>query len=305
MRARLIGALGSLSRRLPPSRQRTRLGRAVAYLLGDPPAVTAEVGSLHLSLRPADRTAGEAFWSGHYEDRFVDLLAALLDPGMTVVDAGANVGLIGLRLADRLRTLGGGRVLLVEPVPANAARLHESIRANELEAFCTVFEVALGDGEGRATLFVEGRAGRSGNAGRFAPRGRARAGGLTETEVALRSLDDLLHDAGGPTVGLIKLDVEGGELAFVRGALRCLERDTPPLFGEFHARLMPLHGGSFADVMALVTPLGFRAYRVISASQLVVEVGPEPGPGGRLLATPTRVDSMIARLGDGWRLHRA
>src|SRR5580704_11021291 len=134
--ARVLSKLGSWSRRLPPSRQKNRLGRVTAYLLGDPPAAQASVGGIRLWLRPADRTASGAFWSGKYEEESTELLTGLLEPGMTVVDAGANVGMIGLRLADRLRTLGAGRVLLVEPIPANMWLLKASLRSNHLEDYC-------------------------------------------------------------------------------------------------------------------------------------------------------------------------
>ena len=83
------------------------MGRLAAYLLGDPPAVQGSIGGLRVWLRPADRTASAAFWSGRFEEDFVALLTAVLEPGMTVVDAGANVGMVGLRLAAHLRARFG------------------------------------------------------------------------------------------------------------------------------------------------------------------------------------------------------
>jgi len=274
----------------------------IAYLLGDPPAVQGAVGGLRVWLRPADRTASEAFWSGCYEDNITDVLAAFLSPGATVVDAGANVGLIGLRLADRLRTLRAGRVLLVEPVPANVRLLEASIATNQLEAFCTVFDVGLADVSGVATLLVEGRKTRSGNAGPLAPN-RYR-GHLTETVVSLRTLDDLLREAREPRIDLIKLDVEGGELALLRGAIRSIEKDRPLIFGEFHPDLMPRLGATFIDVMALLAPLGYRAFAIAGRRHLV-EVSADPRRGDVVLATSQTLRRLLAISGDDWLVTRS
>ena len=299
---RILEALGSLSRRAPPARTKNRLGRLAASLLGDPPAVKASIGGLRLWLRPADRTASEAFWSGHYEDDVVALLTMLLDPGMTIVDAGANVGLIGLRLADRLRCLGAGRALLIEPVPANMRMLKASVRLNQLDDFCDVFEVGLADAARTVTLLAEGDGQRSGNAVPWAADDRSHRHRLAETTVSLRPLDDLLHDEGDPSIGLMKLDVEGGEIALLRGAMCTITRSRPLIFGEFHAELIARHGASFVDVMDLLAPLGYRAFAFASARHLV-EVPSEPGRGDVLLATSEHLPRIIEdRL---WRIDLA
>lgn len=297
VRARILAAAGTASRRLPRSTYKNRLGRLAAYLMGDPSAVQATFGGLRMWLRPADRTTSSAFWSGTYDDAITDVLAALLRRGGTVVDAGANVGLIGLRLAARVRVLGTGHVLLVEPVPANVKLLAASIEANGLDAFCTVFNVGLADATGSATLLVEGRRMRSGNAGLVPPPGHRRR--LTETPIALRTLDDLVRDAGDPTIDIIKLDVEGSELAVLRGAMATIQRDRPIVFGEFYSVLMAHQGATFVDVMKLLAPLGYRAFAIVRRRHLV-EVLAEPGRGDVLLATPEHLKTAIQTADGDW-----
>jgi FkbM family methyltransferase len=294
------------------------LGRLIAYLLGDPPAAQGSIGELCLWLRPADRTASEAFWSGRYEDGLTNFLLALLEPGMTVVDAGANVGMIGLRLADQIRRLGSGHVFLVEPVPANACLLTASVQSNQLEDFCTVCEVGLADSAGSATLLVESRGARSGNAGVWALAKRRRgltptaidaglwslAGrrrSLTPTAITLRTLDDLVRDAGEPTIDLLKLDVEGAELSLLHGARRSIERSRPLIFGEFHPDLMSLHRSTFVDVMDFLAPIGYRAF-AISSRRHLVEVPAEPGRSEVLLATSDRLERMTANRARDWHI---
>jgi FkbM family methyltransferase len=297
--AHVLRLLGSVSRRLPPSRNKNRLGRLAAYALGDPPAARAVLGDLRLWLRPADRTASEAFWSGHYEDVFTDLLAALLQPGMTVLDAGANVGLIGLRLASRLRSLGGGRVLLVEPIPANAHLIRASIRENGLEPLCEVFEVGLSDKSGSATLLAEGGANRSGNAGLLAPRRFRR--GLTPIEIPLRTLDQLASDDGPPGIDLVKIDVEGAELAALRGGIASVTRSRPLIFGEFNPALMERHGGALPQVMDLLGPLGYESF-VVTGTRELTRMRPVRGLADVLSAVPERLAPLLSPGASGWSL---
>ena len=298
-RGSFLRALGSLSRCLPPSRTKNRLGRLIAYLLGDPAAVLGAIGDVRLWLRPADRTASEAFWSGQYEDTVTSLLVALLSPGMTIVDAGANVGMLGLRLGARLRTLGSGRVMLFEPVPANVQLLKASIRANALEPFCDVYAIGLSDSVGTATLLVEAKGRRSGNAGLFEPEHQRRH--VTPTLIPLRTLDEVLGDIGDPPVHLMKLDVEGGELALLRGAGLTIARTRPLIFGEFHPGLLPRRGGTIVDIVELLAPYGYHAF-AIRGLRTLVEVTPEPGRGDLLFAVPEKLAHALHRCGRGWTI---
>jgi FkbM family methyltransferase len=287
--SRALAALGRLARRLPPSRVKARAGRALAYALGDPAAVWGEVGGLALPLRPGGRTTGEPFWNGTYEEDLVALLGALLRPGATVADLGANVGLIGLRLADRLRRLGGGgQVVCCEPVPANLDLLRAGVARNGLEALVQVVPAALSDRAGTLLLVVEARAGRSGNA-------TTRPGAGTVVEVPTVRLDDLWAERGLPPPDLVKVDVEGAEVACLGGATRVLSEGRPVIFGEFNAALMPEHGTSFPDAMALLTPLGYTVYAQASATRLV-EVPVRPGRGDVLLVPAERREAVAEAL---------
>lgn len=122
-------------------------------------------------------------------------------PDERFVDAGAFDG-------DTLRSLPAGfsRAWAIEPDPGNAARLRS--RADSRVA---VFETALGERAGRGHFDALGSPASS----------LAEGGG---TEVSLSALDDLLADAS-PT--FLKLDVEGSELAALKGSVRTLRRAQP------------------------------------------------------------------------------
>lgn len=284
VRERVLRVAGEVSRRLPPGRTKNRVGRAVAYGLGNPSAVSADLNGVRLWLRPANRTASGAFWSGEYEDHVVDLLVALLLPSMTFVDIGANVGLIGVRVAVRARPK---RSFLIEPVPANVALLERSVEENGLRDSCRVLPYGLDDHSRDGELYVDAHGAGSGNAGPGPAYGRTRTG------VSFRRLDELVE----APVDVIKIDVEGAEPAALRGATTILSRSRPCIFGEF-ADDQSGTGTALVDAMAVVEPLDYAVFAFVG-SRHMVRVPVKPGRGDVLLVPPEFVPPLGWRF-DGW-----
>lgn len=299
LHARCLGQLGRASRSLPPSSWKNRLGRLVAYCFYDPPAVAAEVEGVRYMLRPAARLCGGMFWSGTYEEDLTSLLTNLVARGWVVADVGANVGLIGLRVANRLRKLGGGRVLFFEPVPANTALLRCSIVMNELQTYTEVFQLGLWDSQVTAYIHPEGRAHMSGDAMLASPTGVKMSRGdlkwlrrRTTIPVNLQSLDLIFPETGHAGLDLIKLDVEGSEVACLRGALQVIERYRPIVVGEFSSLQMPLFNTTFTDAAALLRPLGYRIFAFRGPRHLI-EVQPRPGMGDVVLVPDNRMSHFV------------
>jgi 31-O-methyltransferase len=168
------------------------------------------------------------------------------DPGLrdrpVVVDVGANIGLFTLYAA---RTWPGARVLAIEPAPAVVAAL----RANVADLpGVTVHPVALGERPATATLtYYPGFTTMSGigadpaadrevvrsvvaaAAEDIAPEQRdaflqhvtahvdAQFDGARPVVCEVRRLDDLAEEAGLDRIDLLKVDVEGMELAVLQG----------------------------------------------------------------------------------------
>jgi FkbM family methyltransferase len=151
------------------------------------------------------------------------LLGTLARPGDVVVDAGANFGLF----AERLSQLVGpeGTVLAFEPNPNCAPHL-EALAANAGNV--VVYPLALSDRRGTAVLHVPVRGARRIDAlGRLAPTGADEERYTVETA----RLDDI-----AASVDFIKCDVEGHELAVLRGANATLVERRPRLFVEMEWR---------------------------------------------------------------------
>jgi len=160
--------------------------------------------------------------NGTYEPEQTRLAVELVRPGATVFDVGAHIGYYTLLFS---RLVGPeGRVVAFEPSPRNLPVLRWHVARNGC-ANVQVEAVAVSDETGAARF----AAGTGSGTGRLAESGTV--------EVRTIRLDDYV-DAGGPMPDVLKIDVEGAELAVLRGAVGVL-RDARP------AILLSTHG---ADV---------------------------------------------------------
>ncbi|GGU57478.1 hypothetical protein GCM10010211_22840 [Streptomyces albospinus] len=164
-------------------------------------------------------------------------LADFCPAGGTAVDVGGWYGPWTRRLARR-----ADRVVTIEPVP-HLARLIASVAPAHVD----VVSAAATDHAGCATLWLP-------------PGGRGDRGvsSLVRRELHTTALDvpclplDALELSA---VTLIKIDVDGGELAVLRGAVRTVERELPALFVELETRIQPL-----APVLEWTAARGYRGW---------------------------------------------
>jgi len=127
-----------------------------------------------------------------------------------------------------------------EPNPEVAAVLKRTVAAN-----VTVHQVAASDAAGRATLALPG--------GGKGTEGRASLGGLCESTRAVEVETVRIDDLGLDAVTLIKVDVEGHELAVLTGAAALIRSSHPLLVVELEER----HRG-IAPTVDLLGEWGYR-----------------------------------------------
>lgn len=186
-----------------------------------------------------------------WRDQRAELGALLraVRPGETAVDAGANKGAYLFWLA---RAVGpGGKVLAYEPQPLLAAYLRGVARAMRWR-HVDIRESGLSDQSGMAPLFIPD--GETSPGASFEPKPKVPGGVGRAIQCPLETLDNAL--ASGPRVGAMKIDVEGHELALLRGAKEILDRDHPTLLLECEARHLTTHG--VEDVFQFLNARGYR-----------------------------------------------
>jgi len=154
------------------------------------------------------------------------VVSKLLAPGMTFVDIGAHIGLLTLAGA---RAVGpSGKVLAIEPVPQTFELLKQALAINGLAQRVEVRCLAAGAHRERCKFFVRSVLGHSS----FIRSDTLSDSSTVEIEVDVSPLDDLVPK--GERVDLVKIDVEGAELAVLEGMTRVIaENPDIAIIAEF------------------------------------------------------------------------
>lgn len=134
--------------------------------------------------------------------------------GGIFVDVGAHIGKYTVMVARRFAKTG--KVVAIEPEPTNFHALLRNVQLNCLENVLA-FDVACSDTNGELVLHLN-TSGTGSHSVAF--RSRTRGGIL----VKARTLDSVMEELGIEKVNIIKIDVEGAEMAVLRGALHTLKR---------------------------------------------------------------------------------
>ncbi|WP_156839927.1 FkbM family methyltransferase [Novosphingobium aquimarinum] len=188
---------------------------------------------------------------GHWETNVDRVLCAYAQPGMHVLDIGANMGYYAVKLGAKIGA--GGTLIAFEPNPEVYDVCVENLKINGLTGFAKVLPLALGDTQGTATLTRSRSNMASANL-----IGDQDAGVSFPVEV--ETLDAYLGNAA--PVDLIKLDAEGYESFILKGAARTLARSPACAImielgldrWERHSTLdalVPLCGGNGRELYAV------------------------------------------------------
>lgn len=200
-----------------------------------------------------------------YEQEEIETLATKLPVGGTLVDVGANVGFHAVQLA---RLVDGLRVLAFEPVTETFALLQRNIAKNGVSGQVDAKRFAVSDRLGTVRLTKRLQVGNF-----VVPDGTTVAANAAEA-VESRTVDDLVDELAD-RVDAIKCDVEGAELAVLRGATRTLERFRPTVLIEVDDRWARRYGNTGADVFAFLAARGYQYERFVDGQVRPASGAPE------------------------------
>lgn len=197
---------------------------------------------------------------GTHEKEAFELFRAMIKPGQTVVDIGANVGFYTLEAA---RAVGlQGRVIAFEPEPNNCKRIRRNLEANG-HRNVTLCQMAVSERSGRVELFLGSDCG-------IHSLLRERASGEA-LEVEMVSLDDYF-ERHNLAPDLIKIDAEGVELQVLRGMQRTLARyPSTAVICEIYDPSPEVVRRKKTEAVALLEAHGLRVSEVVAyeASTLI------------------------------------
>lgn len=188
-----------------------------------------------------------AYATGRNEQPVQDALCRLLSPGDVFYDVGANVGFFSL-LAARL--VGPtGRVVAFEPALDNVAVLAGNVRRNRADNVLISAE-AVSHTTGVERLSLASFSGGHSLVRRSADGWAA----LVETV----SLDDFAARRGVAAPDVVKIDVEGAEVAVLEGMSSLLTAGGPALIVEVDGSTSADHDAHLAEIAPLLERFGYR-----------------------------------------------
>ncbi len=241
-----------------PFRGKTRLLNASWPILSPPLGgiENVKIGEYTLPLDHNIR-ATRMMAYGVYEHRELKELSSLVPPGGTVFDLGANVGYCSARFAQIVGS--NGRVFSFEPSHTCLENLRK-LEASSESGVITIIPKGVAESS-RTTTYYETEKTISHGFGRLDERPSDRHTVTREDQVDVTSIDDFCLENGVEHIDFIKIDVEGAEVAVLKGMHRWFASGKRPLL------LLEMTGSSICrsentEIAKILLPLGYQSFRM-------------------------------------------
>lgn len=218
------------------------------------------VDSRDLSLSP------HLILDGHWEMWISNIFRLLVQPGMQVIEVGANVGYYTLLTASLVGETG--RVISVEANPHMAKFVNDNLDINGFRSRATVVEAAAYS-DRRVLRFAIFRDHMASSSLYATAQSAAGVGDqVTFTEIQAMPLDDLVPP--GSRVDLVKVDAEGAELHVLQGASRIIADNPDILLLLEHGPdlLREVHQSGASALFDFCAGMGMHCYLIRTDSKL-------------------------------------
>jgi FkbM family methyltransferase len=191
------------------------------------------------------------------------VLRRFIKPEAVVFDVGAHAG----HWTDAvLAHCPSARVHLFEPLPTQAQALRERFAEGIARGQLSVEACALGEyDESREFHHYTGSPAWSGLHRRRSVESEARVQPPESINVRVITLDEYCRSAGVSRISFLKIDVEGGELAVLRGAQQLLRRGDIDFLQFEYGGTYRDSGVTLKEVFGFLRGLGYLVFRITAA----------------------------------------
>jgi len=210
-------------------------------------------------LNPAEHIQQQLFWYGYYEKELGDLIKKVLRPGDVFLDIGANIGYFSLLVSNNVPN---ARVISFEPVQYLFQKLEENISVNNIKNIMAI-KAAAGEIDEEKEIFISG----SDNLGMSSFQQPENYSGKKEKVKVVR-IDDWFHTSHLSKVDVIKLDVEGSELAALKGMNDILTQFKPLLIIEINCETLSMFGLTPSNINNYLNQLNFDGFIILENARL-------------------------------------
>ena len=188
------------------------------------------------------------YYSGCYEPKVTAFINRYVKAGMTVIDAGANVGCHTTRLA---RLVGQtGQVIAFEPMPWAFSKLKRNI---ELNSFNHVLLERMGLSDSTRNDLVCFRSS-------WTLDSDSSPDSEGDTPVQFTTLNEYVSTSQINRLDLIKVDVDGYEYRVIRGGQNVIREFKPVLIVEMGRSSLGRYGDDVTGLVDLLASFGYEFY---------------------------------------------
>ena len=225
------------------------------------------------------------FFFGEYDPIGTRLLRDIaMKTNPVFIDVGANTGTHTLAVSEHCAA-----VHCFEPFLEVLHSLRENLKANDCSNV-SVHAVGLSDRTGQAGFTTN----KSGNLGAGTFQGSE---GESDLQLPIEKADDFFPEIGIETIGLVKIDVEGHELAVFRGMSGYLKNSRPIVLWEFNPEK---HGDQKTADLESLFPSEYKIFR-LGYQERWTRSTPQLQPvkslkRGNLVALPVEKLSLVKHL---------
>ena len=209
----------------------------------------------------------------HHRDLF-PLIARFVPASAVVFDVGAHAGQYTKLFA---RAASCGRVYAFEPGSYARALLRAAVAWHRLDNV-TIVPMALGAACGVDTLSVPVKTrGSFGFGLSHLGRPQERWHRVAQELVAMTTIDAVADALRLDRLDFVKADIEGWELALLRGGEKTLRRFRPVLVLELLNKQLARAGHNVDDAFTLLSKLGYTAFELTPDNQMIPALCPRDG----------------------------
>ena len=166
----------------------------------------------------------KGIWTGTYEYDFTSAIVDHIQEGDICYDIGGYRGFVSGAMA----LAGASRIFVFEPLPANREALARLVELNpELRISVLPYAISDNDGSGQFRVMPDT------SMGKLCKLPESEQVNLMPVEI--RQIDSLLQSEEILSANVVKVDVEGAELAVLKGSLKLLREHRPKIFLEAHS----------------------------------------------------------------------
>jgi len=196
-----------------------------------------------------------------FEKEVVELASNYIARDTVVLDVGSNFGQMAILFAKMVGE--NGKVFAFDADDFVFKILEKNIELNKLSRVIKPFFGAVHDNDDETLLFPEQDFVRFGSYGSYGIDYNATKGRKVKT-LTIDSLGIQEH------VSFMKIDIQGGDLLALKGAMKTIEKNKMPILFEYEYQLEEEFNMKFQDYVDFVTKIDYKFEKVINGHNFLI-----------------------------------